>query len=136
MAYVKQNWECGEMITADKLNHMEDGIANGGASVLVVRPTSLAESGNRKFVITDKTLQEVSDAIANGTPCYVGFDIDSVCDAETVEAVTPMMCPILGIYDGNTVRFITLSSEQVDAPLLIDGHPSGYLAYPTQCGAT
>lgn len=30
MAYVKQNWECGEMITADKLNHMEDGIAAGG----------------------------------------------------------------------------------------------------------
>lgn len=30
MAYVKQNWECGEMITADKLNHMEDGIANAG----------------------------------------------------------------------------------------------------------
>lgn len=30
MAYEKQNWECGEMITADKLNHMEDGIAAGG----------------------------------------------------------------------------------------------------------
>lgn len=30
MAYVKQNWECGETITADKLNHMEDGIAAGG----------------------------------------------------------------------------------------------------------
>lgn len=28
MAYEKQNWDCGEVITADKLNHIEDGIAN------------------------------------------------------------------------------------------------------------
>ena len=26
MAYEKQTWVCGETITADKLNHMEDGI--------------------------------------------------------------------------------------------------------------
>ena len=32
MAYVKQNWECGQVITADKLNHMEDGIAAGGST--------------------------------------------------------------------------------------------------------
>lgn len=30
MAYEKQTWECGQVITADKLNHMEDGIANAG----------------------------------------------------------------------------------------------------------
>lgn len=30
MAYEKQTWECGETISADKLNHMEDGIANSG----------------------------------------------------------------------------------------------------------
>lgn len=26
MAYVKQTWQNGQIITADKLNHMEDGI--------------------------------------------------------------------------------------------------------------
>lgn len=30
MAYTKQTWECGDVITAEKLNHMEDGIANSG----------------------------------------------------------------------------------------------------------
>ena len=30
MAYEKQTWTCGETITADKLNHMEDGIENCG----------------------------------------------------------------------------------------------------------
>lgn len=33
MAYEKQTWECGETITAEKLNHMEDGIANCGGGV-------------------------------------------------------------------------------------------------------
>lgn len=28
MAYEKQEWKCGDTITADKLNHMEGGIAN------------------------------------------------------------------------------------------------------------
>lgn len=30
MAYEKQTWSCGETITADKLNHMEDGIMESG----------------------------------------------------------------------------------------------------------
>ena len=30
MAYEKQTWANGELITAEKLNHMEDGIAEGG----------------------------------------------------------------------------------------------------------
>lgn len=30
MAYEKHEWVCGETITAEALNHMEDGIAEGG----------------------------------------------------------------------------------------------------------
>lgn len=30
MAYEKQEWKCGDVVTADRLNHMEDGIANCG----------------------------------------------------------------------------------------------------------
>ena len=32
MAYEKQTWEDGNIITAEKLNHMEDGIENSSAS--------------------------------------------------------------------------------------------------------
>ena len=39
MAYEKQTWQCGETITADKLNHMEDGIANSGGGGAVYRMT-------------------------------------------------------------------------------------------------
>ncbi len=32
MAYDKQTWETGEVISAERLNHMEDGIAEAGSS--------------------------------------------------------------------------------------------------------
>lgn len=31
MAYTKQNWNNGDVITADKMNHIEDGIVEGGS---------------------------------------------------------------------------------------------------------
>lgn len=30
MAYEKQEWKCGDTITADKMNHIEDGIESAG----------------------------------------------------------------------------------------------------------
>lgn len=33
MAYEKHTWECGEPITADKLNNIEDGISDGGSQL-------------------------------------------------------------------------------------------------------
>ncbi len=32
MSYTKQTWTTGDTVTATKLNHMEDGIADGGGS--------------------------------------------------------------------------------------------------------
>lgn len=34
MAYEKQTWHTGDVITQEKLNHMEDGIANAGTLVV------------------------------------------------------------------------------------------------------
>ena len=65
MAYVKQTWSCGDEISAEKLNHMEDGIfsANsGGGTALVVK---FQEDG----ITLDHTWQEIFDAFPN-----VAFD--------------------------------------------------------------
>ena len=58
MAYEKQTWTCGDTITADKLNHIEDGIANGWGDTLVV---TLDSDG-----YTDKTVKEINDAFNTG----------------------------------------------------------------------
>lgn len=75
MAYEKQTWACGDTITADKMNHMEEGIENAGSSVLEVGMTT---SGNT--ITLDKTWQEIYDAMpnayisleANGKICILG----------------------------------------------------------------
>lgn len=39
MAYEKQTWACGDTITADKMNHIEEGIENassGGVAILLL----------------------------------------------------------------------------------------------------
>lgn len=58
MSYDKQNWQTGDVITANKLNHIEDGIANGGG-VLVV---SAVYDEQTDTTTLDKTWQEIHDA--------------------------------------------------------------------------
>lgn len=62
MAYTKQNWNNGDIITADKLNHMEDGIADTGT--LTVHITQGSEASTDALVM-DKTVQEILDAFPN-----------------------------------------------------------------------
>lgn len=56
MSYEKQTWESGQTITAEKLNHIEDGIASTGG-VLIVHEV---EENNRSRL--DKTWQQIADA--------------------------------------------------------------------------
>lgn len=58
MAYTKQTWQTGEVITAEKLNHMENGI---GSCVMTVNATT-----ENDVTTLDKTWQEIHDAIAAG----------------------------------------------------------------------
>ena len=55
MSYTKQTWQNGDIITAEKLNHMEDGISEGGGGALVVHIDE--ETG-----ALDKTWAEINAA--------------------------------------------------------------------------
>lgn len=57
MAYEKQTWAKGDVVTSAKLNHMEDGIATGGG-VLVVNATTEDED----VKVLGSTWQEIYDA--------------------------------------------------------------------------
>lgn len=72
MAYVKQNWQCGETITADKLNHMEDGIASGGDAGY--------ECTETKTTLTEESVTTVAQGLLNrGELSY-----SQIIDAETI----------------------------------------------------
>lgn len=67
MSYEQQNWVTGNIITAEKLNHMEEGIASaqgGGGTPLVVNESATADGGNTIYTL-DKTWKEISDAFPN-----------------------------------------------------------------------
>ena len=68
MAYTKNTWRTGDIVSSQKLNHMEDGIANAGGT-LVIGGFSFyndAISGT-----SDKTWQEIDNALAEGARCVV-----------------------------------------------------------------
>ena len=61
MAYDKQTWVSGEVITAVKLNHMEDGIANaGGGGASIVNFDTLIDTSTMSIAGSDIN-QLVSD---------------------------------------------------------------------------
>lgn len=64
MAYTKQTWECGDVISAEKLNHMEDGIEASGVDYPIVVHFEKVDSN----WTADKEYSELRTAIENGTP--------------------------------------------------------------------
>jgi hypothetical protein len=63
MAYTKNTWADGDVVTSEKLNHMEDGIANS-ENVFIVGGVSLGENDALEGTL-DKTWQEIHDAMQN-----------------------------------------------------------------------
>ena len=67
MSYTPTEWKTGDVITADKLNNMEDGIVNAGQNVMVAKFT---ESEN--VWSCDKTNEQMIECLDNGG-CVIGF---------------------------------------------------------------
>lgn len=68
MAYTKQTWATGDVVTANKLNHMEDGIAEGGTGggdVLVV-PVTVAIVDDAPTLTTSVAVADVITATETG----------------------------------------------------------------------
>lgn len=70
MAYTKNKWKCGDSVTAEKLNNIEQGIANGSGSAIepfYVDFDHYAEESPNPPVY-NKTWQEAYDAFMSGRP--------------------------------------------------------------------
>lgn len=66
MAYTPTEWKTGDVITAPKLNNIEQGIVNGG-DLFVITATNVATRTNPQAQPTlDKTFLEIADAIKTG----------------------------------------------------------------------
>lgn len=87
MAYKKKTWECGETITADALNHMEDGIAEasqgGGRIVHVV---GMGSCEGTPYAEVDISYSDVVEIIADGTPLWIDVPSGEHCGVLSLQA--------------------------------------------------
>lgn len=86
MSYTKNAWTCGDVITAEKLNNMEDGIEQaveccGGGSAPLIFSYTMEETtaeecpyDGRKFTYSH-SWREIYDALASGR-AVVQVDVD------------------------------------------------------------
>lgn len=79
MAYTPTDWRCGDVVTAEALNKMEQGIANAGGGqeplifTITEREATLEECplGMGGTVIEySHSWQEIHDALINGRMCF------------------------------------------------------------------
>ena len=69
MAYTPTNWQNGDVITADKLNKLENGVASAGGGSEELLVTFTIVNGDEDYELSaDKTFAEVSYAITEGIP--------------------------------------------------------------------
>lgn len=81
MAYSKQTWADGDVITASKLNHMEDGIESaaesGGSSSsneMVVQVVKTYVNNQLSYQL-NKSYGEIYNAFRAGTHVYVVYEV-------------------------------------------------------------
>lgn len=122
MAYEKQTWVTGEVITKEKLNHMEDGIANGGGG-----GGAFIANLNMETQSLDKTWNEIKAAFTNGQPSYV------VSKVGEVDAMYPIV-ECNNNATAYTVRFLILDTSSVDYVPFSTSDPDGYPTFNQNIG--
>lgn len=75
MAYTPTEWKCGDVVSAEKLNKLEEGLAEccsgGGSELFVVSAIQLEKSGNDITITTDKTYGDFLNAVENNSPMFM-----------------------------------------------------------------
>ena len=105
MSYTKQTWQTGDVITAEKLNHMEDGIGSDEVGNFLIKftPTSPITG------TIDKTYSEIIAAIQNGQiPIINTFISDEYGGSLPFDGVR-----------GDTIEFRTTGYEQENNNLTV-----------------
>lgn len=114
MAYSKTTWANGDVITAAKLNNMENGI--DGATSLIA---AITIDGDDKTL--DKTWQEIYDALAAGIPVYA---------QQVMEGVVAALFPIVTAL--NDDGYVVMVTSEVSQAIAIDTYTALTAnSYPT-----
>lgn len=88
MSYEKQNFKDGQVLTAEMLNKMEDGIANAGGSEQCL-PEFIFRINvayyDEEIITCDATYQQILEKITNNVKCRCIVTIDEYGEVSTEE---------------------------------------------------
>lgn len=73
MSYTKQTWANGDIITSEKLNHMEDGIGSSGVAEILIDHITFDEDDKPVHTL-DKTVEELLTGLEAGTIYFLKGD--------------------------------------------------------------
>ena len=108
MPYVKQLWESGDIVTAQKLNHMEDGIENAGG----IQPLVIIGSQTGSDFVFNKTWQEVKNAFP------------MACMMATVDSGVQHVL-VTGVMSTSSRYYVTVAQwNDPFSASSVDGYPS------------
>lgn len=86
MEYTPTEWKNGDVITAEKLNKLEQGIANSNSGMLEVIMTAKGASDEEGFQL-NKTWQEIYDAFPNVYIVQRSEDANETLDKSGIKSV-------------------------------------------------
>ena len=98
MSYEKQTWETGEVITAEKLNHLEGGVGDNSKQIVFV-PCTYA---NSKITIS-KNFNEIEELYNSGAFIILRWE-ETDYDGEAPNAKRLMSFPVLNVEDQGDIR--------------------------------
>ena len=117
MSYTEQTWATGDTITAEKLNHMEDGIAGAGGVFSV--PTTFDEQ--TATVTCTKTWKEIYDAMVSGKICILHSYSESNCSIHIAFAVNSDFEGAFEVSTFNGVMSLLFSTDSENGyPYYVD----------------
>ena len=120
MAYEKQEWKCGDVVTAEKLNHMEDGIAeaSGGGTADIGYECTYERTTNFNDSVTtegDVPSAELGEFHLENDVAYITFNgVEYTCEPNTISAEGSSI-----IFWGATIDDTTHMPDWTVAPFMI-----------------
>lgn len=119
MTYVKTDWETGDIITAEKLNNIENGVANAG--VILTCELALTQDEQGYYTGTlNKTWNQINTAFTNGS--YVNIYLKNGSRYDTF--------PIASLYEESDHYFVDVWDYGAKQTFQLscnsaDGYPNG-----------
>lgn len=120
MAYEKQTWTTGEVITAEKLNHMEDGIGGSSIEPLEITITYDYDEGtytaNKTYLDFQSEwanwVDESTDVDENSASCTITYN--KVSSGQSSTTVYNGLAVLAPLQDTLGLGLITYLSGQIE----------------------